>query len=142
MGQGRRAAEGVCGSDRESGSRGDGHCTALVKHLGAVLGLRGKEAYRRPGPGQPVWRKRETLIQERIVQYTTLDEEGTVSCRMYLRKGLPRLVECFPSAKLLTMPYMVSGSFQKTCCVLQRVAAGRDTYQFCFLGAQQSERYY
>eukprot|EP00752_Nemacystus_decipiens_P012420 g11003.t1 len=76
-GQGR-AAEEVCRSDKESSTRDGGHCTTLVKHLGAVLGLRGKGAYRRPGPGQPVWRKRETLIQERIVQYTTLDEEGTV----------------------------------------------------------------
>ncbi len=64
-----------------SSRRNGGHCTALVRHLGAVLGLRGKEAYRRPGPSQPVWRKRETLIQERIVQYTTLDEEGTVRAR-------------------------------------------------------------
>lgn len=55
-----------------------GHCTTLVRHLGTVLGLRGKHAHRRPGAGQPVWRKKETLIQERIVQYTTLDEEGTV----------------------------------------------------------------
>lgn len=55
-----------------------GCCTTLVKHLGSVLGLRNKNVYRRPGPCQPVWRKRETLIQERIVQYTTLDEEGTV----------------------------------------------------------------
>lgn len=70
--------EGVSVSQEESSKRGSGHCTTLVRHLGAVLGLRGKEAYRRPGPGQPVWRKRETLIQERIVQYTTLDEEGTV----------------------------------------------------------------
>ena len=67
------------GGDGDSCGRGGGHCTTLVKHLGAVLGLRGRDAYRRPGrPGQPVWRKRETLIQERIVQYTTLDEEGTV----------------------------------------------------------------
>lgn len=74
-----RAAEEVRGGDGDSCARGGGHCTTLVKHLGAVLGLRGRDAYRRPGrPGQPVWRKRETLIQERIVQYTTLDEEGTV----------------------------------------------------------------
>lgn len=77
------AAEEVSGSEKESSKRGGGHCTTLVRHLGAVLGLRGKEAYRRPGPGQPVWRKRETLIQERIVQYTTLDEEGTVSVRQF-----------------------------------------------------------
>lgn len=56
-----------------------GHCKTLVKHLGSVLRLRGKEAYQRSGPFQPVWRKKETLIQERIVQYTTVDEEGMVS---------------------------------------------------------------
>ncbi|CAM9192586.1 unnamed protein product [Ectocarpus sp. 8 AP-2014] len=67
------------GSQEDHKKRGGGgHCTTLVRHLGTVLGLRGKEAYRRPGPGKPVWRKRETLIQERIVQYTTLDEEGAV----------------------------------------------------------------
>lgn len=70
------AGEG--GSDEVPGGCAGGPCTTLVRHLGTVLGLRGKEAYRRPGPAQPVWRKRETLIQERIVQYTTLDEEGTV----------------------------------------------------------------
>lgn len=56
-----------------------GHCKTLVRHLGSILRLRGKEACRRSGPVQPVWRKKETLIQERIVQYTTLDEEGMVS---------------------------------------------------------------
>ncbi|CAN0091001.1 unnamed protein product, partial [Pylaiella littoralis] len=72
-------SEEISANQEKSSKRGGGkHCTTLVRHLGAVLGLRGKEAYRRPGPGQPVWRKRETLIQERIVQYTTLDEEGTV----------------------------------------------------------------
>eukprot|EP00903_Cladosiphon_okamuranus_P016310 g15042.t1 len=80
MGQEGTAGEASGGEEGEEASKrgGGGHCTTLVRHLGAVLGLRGKDAYRRPGPGQPVWRKRETLIQERIVQYTTLDEEGTV----------------------------------------------------------------
>ncbi|CAB1112675.1 unnamed protein product [Ectocarpus sp. CCAP 1310/34] len=80
-----RAAEVMGERKFEAGSqedhkkrRGGGPCTTLVQHLGTVLGLRGKEAYRRPGPGKPVWRKRETLIQEKIVQYTTLDEEGAV----------------------------------------------------------------
>lgn len=90
---GQRALQGGANEEapareKESSKRGGGHCTMLVRHLGAVLGLRGREAYRRPGPGQPVWRKRETLIQERIVQYTTLDEEGTVRfgsnyCRVF-----------------------------------------------------------
>lgn len=74
-------AEARQGESKASGSNSGrgGRCTALIRHLGAALGRRGKEGYRRPGSGQPVWRKRETLIQERIVQYTTLDEEGTVS---------------------------------------------------------------
>ncbi|CAM9903546.1 unnamed protein product, partial [Ectocarpus fasciculatus] len=75
--RGRRTLEEGSQEDHKKGG-GGGHCTTLVRHLGTVLGLRGKEAYRRPGPGKPVWRKRETLIQERIVQYTTLDEEGAV----------------------------------------------------------------
>lgn len=65
--------------DDAKDSAGGGHCTMLVKHLGTVLGLCGEDAHRRSGSVQPVWRKRETLIQERIVQYTTLDEKGTVS---------------------------------------------------------------
>jgi len=32
--------------------------------------------YRRPGGERDVWRKREVLVQERIVQYTTVDKEG------------------------------------------------------------------
>ena len=28
--------------------------------------------------GHSLWRKRETLLQERIVQYTTIDADGTV----------------------------------------------------------------
>ncbi|CAM9921906.1 unnamed protein product, partial [Choristocarpus tenellus] len=51
-------------------------CTALAKFLGGVLTLSGREAHRRARPIRPVWRKKETLIQERIVQYTTLDESG------------------------------------------------------------------
>jgi hypothetical protein len=29
-------------------------------------------SFKRPGPQRPLWRKRETLLQERIVQYTTV----------------------------------------------------------------------
>lgn len=84
LGEGTPPEEGRGGEPRDNtkqsgGSSSGGHSTTLVRHLGAALGLRGKEAYRRPGRGQPVWRKRETVIQERIVQYTTLDEQGTVS---------------------------------------------------------------
>ncbi|CAM9765216.1 unnamed protein product [Ectocarpus sp. 4 AP-2014] len=75
----RRERKLEAGSQEEHKKQGGGGpCTTLVRHLGTVLGLRGKEAYRRPGPGKPVWRKRETLTQERIVQYTTMDEEGAV----------------------------------------------------------------
>ena len=85
LGEGTPLTEGREGGFRENTKQsasiisGRGHCTTLARHLGAVLGFRGNEAYRRPGCGQPVWRKRETVIQERIVQYTTLDEQGTVS---------------------------------------------------------------
>lgn len=87
------AKEGV--DNESSGVCVRGPCTTLVRHLGTVLGFRGKEAYRRPGTVQPVWRKKETLIQERIVQYTTLDEEGTVRAvgsiaweRIFFPRGL------------------------------------------------------
>jgi hypothetical protein len=46
----------------------------LVKHKGTTLSLHGKDAARRPRPDHPLWRKRETLIQERIVEYTTVSE--------------------------------------------------------------------
>lgn len=74
------------GSDEFSAGGARGPCTTLVRHVGAVLGSRGKDAYRRSRPAQPVWRKRETLIQERIVQYTTLDEEGTVSVTKEIKR--------------------------------------------------------
>lgn len=82
--------EGGAGEPRDNtkqpaSSSSGRHSTTLVKHLGVVLGLRGREACRRPGRGQPVWRKRETVIQERIVQYTTLDEQGTVSSPTFSR---------------------------------------------------------
>lgn len=64
--------------DCESGPMKDKPCVAITTHLGTTLGLPGTEAYRRPGPGKSVWRKRETVVQERTVQYTTLDETGTV----------------------------------------------------------------
>ena len=50
-----------------------------LRPLGAVDGREGVDGHRRQGPVHPVWRKRETLVQERTVQYTTLDEKGTVS---------------------------------------------------------------
>lgn len=65
--------------EQSSESCPEDKCMTLVRHPGTTLGLRGEEAYRRPGPVHPVWRKKETLIQERIVQYTTLDDEGRVS---------------------------------------------------------------
>lgn len=79
---------------RQPGSKHTfGHCKTLVKHLGSVLRLRGKEAYRRSGPFQPAWRKKETLIQERVVQYTTVDEEGMVSA-IILRSTAVRCYSC------------------------------------------------
>lgn len=103
MGQEGAAGKVFGGEEEEEASKrgGGGHCTTLVRHLGAVLGLRGKDAYRRPAPRQPVWRKRETLIQERIVQYTTLDEEGTVSSNF--RKIAAVRVFCFPLCCVLTI---------------------------------------
>ncbi|CAM9242111.1 unnamed protein product, partial [Discosporangium mesarthrocarpum] len=67
------------GTDRGRGRgqvQGPQQCSSIVKYVGGVLALRGAEAYRRASPSQPVWRKKETLTQERVVQYTTLDETG------------------------------------------------------------------
>ena len=44
----------------------------LAKHKGVTLNLHGRAGIKRPKPKHPLWRKRETLIQERIVQYTTV----------------------------------------------------------------------
>ena len=53
------------------GFAGEVTCRALSTHLGR------KAMARRPA-GKPMWRKREVLLQERIVQYTTVDNEGVV----------------------------------------------------------------
>lgn len=86
----RQSSESVSGASLSIGREhtaatasvsGSTPCREIVRHLSTVMGLRGKDGYRR----QPVWRKRETLVQERIVQYTTLDEKGTVR----VCQGLP-----------------------------------------------------
>lgn len=71
----------------DSSTYGKGFNGKLVKHRGTVLGLRDRHGYRRPRVGQAVWRKKETVIQERVVHYTTLDEEGKVRKRMVGEKG-------------------------------------------------------
>ena len=52
--------------------------TAILPHRGTTLSRSAKDSYKRPGPARPLWRKRETVVQERIVQYTTIDADGTV----------------------------------------------------------------
>lgn len=37
-----------------------------------------RNSYKKAGPSRPLWRKRETTVHERIVQYTTVDADGTV----------------------------------------------------------------
>mmetsp|Transcript_26619 Transcript_26619/g.34974 ORF Transcript_26619/g.34974 Transcript_26619/m.34974 type:complete len:684 (+) Transcript_26619:96-2147(+) len=49
---------------------------ALTPHKGTTVTLHGKDAYRKPWTSRPVWQKREIVLQERIVIYTTVDEEG------------------------------------------------------------------
>lgn len=49
----------------------------LVPHGGTTLSLPRRQLHRRPG-AQSLWRKKETVIQERVVQYTTIDPDGTV----------------------------------------------------------------
>ena len=58
------------------GFRPPTECRELWHHPGAVLNLTAKDSYRKAGPSRPLWRKRETVIHERIVCYTTVDPEG------------------------------------------------------------------
>ena len=54
------------------GFRSPTACRALWHHPGTTLN---DPRHRRPGPQRPLWRKRETVVHERIVQYTTVDED-------------------------------------------------------------------
>jgi len=53
-------------------------CRALLPHKGTTLSLHGRDSYRKPWVSRPVWQKREIVLQERIVVYTTVDEEGNI----------------------------------------------------------------
>ncbi|KAJ1455168.1 hypothetical protein M885DRAFT_520413 [Pelagophyceae sp. CCMP2097] len=50
---------------------------AIVPHRGTALACAESFAVRR-GPQKPLWRKREVVLQERIVVYTTVDAAGAV----------------------------------------------------------------
>jgi hypothetical protein len=52
-------------------------CRDILSHNGTTLSLNRKDSHRKVGPSRPLWRKRETIIHERIVQYTTVDADGT-----------------------------------------------------------------
>ena len=54
------------------------HHRALVKSTGLGIALSAKDAHRPTGPTKPLWRKREIVRQERIVEYTTVDETGVM----------------------------------------------------------------
>ena len=54
------------------------HNRALVKSTGLGIALSAKDAHRPTGPTKPLWRKREIVRQERIVEYTTVDETGVM----------------------------------------------------------------
>lgn len=49
----------------------------MTLHAGSTLSLNRRDAHKKPGVARPLWRKRETVIHERIVQYTTVDADGT-----------------------------------------------------------------
>jgi hypothetical protein len=53
-------------------------CRELWHHPGATLALNNTDSHRKPRPSRPLWRKRETIVHERIVQYTTVDVDGVV----------------------------------------------------------------
>jgi hypothetical protein len=48
----------------------------ITVHRGTTLSLNRKDSHKRVGPQRPLWRKRETVIHERIVEYTTVDADG------------------------------------------------------------------
>jgi len=51
-------------------------CRAVTPHRGTTVAHHGSARYRRPWTARPVWQKREIVLQERIVVYTTVDEDG------------------------------------------------------------------
>ncbi|KAH8066839.1 hypothetical protein JL721_8028 [Aureococcus anophagefferens] len=53
-------------------------CALAVLPGDAVIAAGDHLQFRRPGPAKPLWRKREVVLQERIVQYTTVDVSGAV----------------------------------------------------------------
>ncbi|KAH8059430.1 hypothetical protein JL722_5459 [Aureococcus anophagefferens] len=54
-------------------------CALAVLPGDAVIAAGDHLKFRRPGPAKPLWRKREVVVlQERIVQYTTVDVSGAV----------------------------------------------------------------
>lgn len=60
------------------GFRAPTACREILPHRGTTVGLTTRASYKRAGPTRPLWRKRETVVHERIVQYTTVDADGTV----------------------------------------------------------------
>jgi len=60
------------------GFRAPTTCSDLVHYAGSTLALNSADAYRKPFVQRPLWRKRETVVHERIVQYTTVDADGTI----------------------------------------------------------------
>jgi len=52
-------------------------CRDILPHNGSTLSLNRKDSHKKVGIPRPLWRKRETVIHERIVQYTTVDADGT-----------------------------------------------------------------
>jgi hypothetical protein len=52
------------------------HSGTVVKSGGLGIALNAQDAHRTAGPTKALWRKREIVKQERIIQYTTVDESG------------------------------------------------------------------
>ena len=79
---------------------------SIIPHKGTVLAP--QNSYRRPGPHRPLWRKRETFLQERIVQYTTVDAEGGVQELVETERSS---TEVSPRARVVADDHGVMSSF-------------------------------
>jgi hypothetical protein len=54
------------------------HSTAIQQELAGILVPAGHKMMHTPGPGKPLWKKKEMTKVERTIEYITIDAEGAV----------------------------------------------------------------
>jgi hypothetical protein len=54
------------------------HSTAIQQELAGILVPAGHKMMHMPGPGKPLWKKKEITRVERTIEYITIDAEGAV----------------------------------------------------------------